>query len=143
MRVTAFRLSLTSLLLAAAAAPALAGNYAEGDPRPAARTSEVPSAAVAADTRTWLAAAPTVGYPEGNPQAISQVSQKTRVAVRSEAVAWVRSGMSQLAYANAPSDSRGPSYARAAQVFEAMRQGDATANAQSLVPPPNANAIAR
>ncbi|OUM00084.1 hypothetical protein A8M77_23145 [Variovorax sp. JS1663] len=98
---------------------------------------------MAAETRTWMAAAPTVGYPDGNPKAVPQVSQNTRAAVRSEAVAWVRSGMSQIAYGNAPSDSRGPSYTRAAQAFEAMRQGDATANAQYLVPPRSASAIAR
>lgn len=127
MRPSRTTLALIASVLAAASVPALAGNYAEGDPRPQARSVQISATDVTAQTRQWMASAPTLGYPEGNPRASIQVGQKTRAQVQAEAVAWVASGMSQIAYGEAPVDSVGPSYKKAAQAFGSIRSGDASA----------------
>jgi hypothetical protein len=127
MRPSRTILAFIASVLAAASVPVLAGNYAEGDPRPQARTAQISATDVAAQTRQWMASAPTLGYPEGNPRASVQVGQKTRAQVQAEAVAWVASGMSQIAYGEAPVDSVGPSYRKAAQAFDSIRAADASA----------------
>lgn len=113
-------LALSSLCLAAATVPALAGNYAEGDPRPSALPTQLTTAQVQHETRQWRATAPTVGYPEGHPRATAIPGQKSRAEVHAEAVAWTRSGMSEIAYGEVALDSRGPSYERALQAFRAL-----------------------
>lgn len=125
MQASSLRSILAGALLAAAAAPALAGNYAEGDPRPEAQPTQASRAAVASEARTWMATAPTVGYPEGNPREVAPAGQKSRAEVRAEAVAWVKSGMAQLAYGEAEADSIGPTYQRAAQAYSVLREADA------------------
>ena len=127
MRIARTPFALIALAMAAVSSPALAGNYAEGDPRPQARTAQISATDVAAQTRQWMASAPTLGYPEGNPRASAQVDQKTRAQVQAEAVAWVASGMSQIAHGEAPVDSVGPSYRKAAQAFDSIRAADASA----------------
>lgn len=87
---------LFAILIGGSAAGAFAGNYAEGDPRPAGFNSELSRSAVSSEAKNWAATAPTVGYPEGNPRASVTVSQRTRAEVQAEAVAWVQSGMAQL-----------------------------------------------
>jgi len=128
MRLFRTTIALIATALTAAAAPALAGNYAEGDPRPQARAEQASAADVASQTRQWLASAPTIGYPEGNPRATVQVSQKTRAEVQAEAVAWVASGMSQIAYGEVSVDNMGPIYKRASQAFSNIRSGDVGAS---------------
>lgn len=127
MRLSRTSLALIASVLTAASVPAIAGNYAEGDPRPQARSAQASIADVAAQTRQWMAEAPTVGYPEGNPRDAVQVGQKSRAQVQAEAVAWVASGMSQIAYGEAPVDSAGPSYRKAAQTFGSLRSSDSSA----------------
>lgn len=104
-----------------ATAPAFAGNYAEGDPRPQTRTAHESAINVANETRAWLRSAPTLGYPEGCACVAPQVSQKSRDMVRAEAQAWVASGMAQIAYGEVGHDSIGPSFTRAAQSFSSLR----------------------
>ncbi|MBN8747645.1 MAG: hypothetical protein J0I65_09060 [Variovorax sp.] len=129
MQFSRTALVIIASAMTAAAAPALAGNYAEGDPRPKAAASQTSVSDVSGQTRQWMATAPTVGYPEGNPRAVVQTGQKTRAQVQAEAVAWVASGMSQVAYSNASKDSMGPSYKRAEQEFARLRgQGGSVAS---------------
>ena len=109
--------------LLAAALPAVAGNYAEGDPRPDLRPSQGTTADVRAETRQWLATAPTVGYPEGEAKAAALPRQKTRAQVQAEAVDWVRSGMVGVTNGEVPFDSRGPSYEQAVKAFDDLRAG--------------------
>lgn len=127
MRSSRTTLALIASVLAAASVQAFAGNYAEGDPRPQARSAQLSAADVTAQTRQWMENTPTLGYPEGNPRASVQVGHKTRAQVQAEAVAWVASGMSQIAYGEAPVDSVGPSYRKAAQAFGSIRTSDASA----------------
>lgn len=141
MQISSLRLPLASMLLAAAAVPAFAGNYAEGDPRPVAQTSNVSSPAVAAETRAWMAAAPTLGYPEGNPQAVVQVQQKTRAAVQADTMNWIRSGLGALSYSDAYASGNHPAYAKASRAYAQLRgSGDA---ASASLTPVDGNAVTR
>ncbi len=91
---TSLKTSLTlAALLSVIAGPALAGNYAEGDPRPAPLTSSTSRAAVAADTQRWLQSSVDKGHPEGNPRAVMSVSANTRAMVQADTLAWMRSGL--------------------------------------------------
>lgn len=127
-------LTLASLSLAAAMAPTFAGNYAEGDPRPGSQPNQLSIAQVQNETRQWMASAPTAGYPEGNPRAVVHAGQKTRAQVQAEAIAWTKSGMSEIAYGEIASDSRGPSYDRALQAFNELNAGNRAAAAPGATP---------
>eukprot|EP01032_Pedospumella_encystans_P031417 gene31417-35462_t len=81
-------------LLAAAAAPSFAGNYAEGDPRPASFSSSTTREAVTAEARQWLKTAPTQGYTDGTPQQqVATVSANSRAAVAADTRLWMQSGL--------------------------------------------------
>ncbi|WP_431273243.1 hypothetical protein ACQ858_13550 [Variovorax ureilyticus] len=121
MQMSALRLPLAALVLTAAAVPAFAGNYAEGDPRPVALSSSVSGSAVAADTRAWMASAPTVGYPEGNPRAVVQVQENTRAAVQADTMNWIKSGLASVQFGEAGADPSRPTYRQAAQAYAEMR----------------------
>ena len=111
---TSFKTSLTlAALLGAIAGPALAGNYAEGDPRPVPLTSNTSRAAVAAETQRWLQSAPDQGYPEGNPRAVVRVTSNSREMVQADALAWVRSGMATATSGEAGADPTRPAYRQA------------------------------
>ncbi|MBS0426574.1 MAG: hypothetical protein JSR41_04710 [Proteobacteria bacterium] len=131
MQITAKAIAIFASTATLACAPAFAGNYAEGDPRPQPLTAQASAGDVATQTRQWMATAPTVGYPEGNPRASVQVGQKSRAQVNAEAVAWVASGMSQIAYGEVGMDSMGPAYKSAMQAFNSIRASQA---AQVSVP---------
>lgn len=124
MNRTRSAFALLASALTIASAPALAGNYAEGDPRPQALPTQASAAEVAAQTREWLASAPTVGYPEGDARASVQVGQKSRAQVQAEAVAWVASGLSQIAYGEAGADTASPAYKNAAQAYAGLRSSE-------------------
>ena len=111
--------TLTSLALAATALPAFA-DYSEGDPRPMPLPSQNSAAEVAAQTRQWLATAPTVGYPDGNPRDIPTVNQRSRAQVNAEAVAGVKSGLLQVAYEDSPMDAHGPAYQQTLKSYAAL-----------------------
>lgn len=115
------RFSIAAALLAAVAAPAFAGNYAEGDPRPVAFTSSVSSASVAADTRAWMASAPTVGYPEGNPREVAQVGQNSRAAVVADTMNWIKSGLAATQFGESGADMSNPKYRQAANAYATLR----------------------
>ena len=121
MNASSIRLSLLSVVLSAAALPALAGNYAEGDPRPVAFTSTASSAAIAAETRAWMATAPTGGYPQGEPRAIAQVSQNSRAMVQADTKNWIASGLSTVRYSQAGADRARPAYVQAAKAYAELR----------------------
>ncbi|MBP6895751.1 MAG: hypothetical protein KBC94_15145 [Pseudacidovorax sp.] len=127
MRIARTPFALIALAMAAVSSPALAGNYAEGDPRPAATASQLSRADVAHETRDWMATAPATGYPEGEARATVTVSRKTRAQVQAEAEAWVASGMSQMAYGEVPFDTAGPAYRRAQQAFNSLRANSTAA----------------
>lgn len=117
MQTSILRLPLASLVLAAAALPAFAGNYAEGDPRPVAFSSAVSSSAVAADTRSWMASAPTVGYPEGNPLPVAQVRENSRAMVQADTMNWVKSGLANVQFGESGADSANPAYRKAVSAY--------------------------
>ena len=125
MPISMLRLSLATLVLTAAAAPALAGNYAEGDPRPVASSSTVSAAALAAETRKWMASAPTVGYPEGNPAAAVQVRENSRAMVQADTMNWVKSGLASVQFGESGDDPTHPAYRRAASAYAALRNASA------------------
>ncbi len=129
MQMSSLRLPLASLVLAAAVAPAFAGNYAEGDPRPVALSSSVSGSAVAADTRVWMASAPTIGYPDGNPRAVVQVQENTRAAVQADTMNWIKSGLAAVQFGEAGADPSRPAYRQAAQAYAEMRNAGASAKA--------------
>lgn len=121
MQASSIRLSLLSIVLAAAAIPVMAGNYAEGDPRPVAFTSTASPAVVAAETRAWMATAPTGGYPQGEHRAVAQVSQKSRAEVRADTMNWIASGLSTVQYSEAGADRARPAYVKAAKAYADLR----------------------
>lgn len=88
-------LSATAFVaLVASAAPSFAGNYAEGDPRPAPFTSSTTRDAVTAEARRWLETAPTQGYTDGTPERPSvTVSANSRAAVAADTRLWLQSGL--------------------------------------------------
>lgn len=124
MQMSMLRLPLATLALAAAAVPALAGNYAEGDPRPVAFSSTVSGAAVAADTRSWVASAPTVGYPEGNPRAVVRVQENSRAMVQADTMNWVKSGLAAVQFGEAGADPTNPAYRKAASAYAELRNAN-------------------
>lgn len=95
-----------AFVLATSGSVALAGNYAEGDPRPVPSVSTVKRAEVATEARQWLKTAQVPGYPEGNPRPSATDSNNSRAAVKAGTVEWVRSGVSasQFGEANAGLD---------------------------------------
>ena len=121
---TSLKTSLTlAALLSAIAGPALAGNYAEGDPRPAPLTSSTIRAAVAADTRNWLQNSPDQGYPEGNPRAVASVSANSRAMVQADTLTWIRSGLAAATNGEAGADLSRPAYRQAAAEYARLRNG--------------------
>lgn len=122
-RTLKFPLAL-AILLTAIAGPAFAGNYAEGDPRPAPLTASMSGAAVVADTQRWLQTAPDQGYPEGNPRAVVSVSSNSRAAVQADTMIWMRSGLAAAQLGEAGADISRPAYRRAAADY-ARRRGSA------------------
>jgi hypothetical protein len=110
-------------LLAAIAGPVSAGNYAEGDPRPAPLTASTSRAAVDADTQRWLQSSPTQGYPEGNPRAVTSVSSNTRAVVQADTLIWMRSGLAAAQNGEAGADVARPAYRQAAAEYARLRGG--------------------
>ncbi|WP_285414382.1 hypothetical protein [Variovorax sp. efr-133-TYG-130] len=116
-------------LLGAAAAPSLAGNYAEGDPRPVPMASSTTRAAVAADAQQWLKAAPTQGYTDAIAQAPAVVSTNTRAAVAADTRLWLQSGLAAKQNGEAGADAAQPGYRQAAADYSS-RKAAAQAQAQ-------------
>ena len=116
-------LLLLPLLLGAIAGTASAGNYAEGDPRPAPLTLTVSRDAVAADTRGWLQSAPDRGYPEGHPRAAVGVSANSREMVQADTLIWIRSGLAAAQNGEAGADMSTPAYRQAAAEYARLRSG--------------------
>ena len=114
-----------SSLLGLAAAPSLAGNYAEGDPRPVPFSSSTTRAAVSADARQWLASAPTQGYAEGSPQPEPRVSANSRAAVAADTRLWIRSGLAAQQNGEAGADPSSPAYRQAAAEYARLRTSPA------------------
>ena len=114
---------LLTVLLGAIAGPALAGNYAEGDPRPAPLTLTISRDAVAADTRGWLRNAPDRGYPEGHPRAAVGVSASSREMVQADTLIWIRSGLAAAQNGEAGVDMSTPAYRQAAAEYARLRSG--------------------
>jgi len=112
-----------SVLLVAAAGPAMAGNYAEGDPRPTPSTSSTSRADVAADTQRWLQSAPTLGYPEGDPKAVASVSGLSRAEVQADTQLWMRSGLAAAQNGEAGADFSRPAHRQAAAEYARLRNG--------------------
>ncbi|MGK6308633.1 hypothetical protein [Variovorax sp. DT-64] len=111
-----------SVLMAAMAGPALAGNYAEGDPRPATLTSSASRTDIAADAQGWLQSAPTQGYPEGDPQAMTRVSGNTRAVIQADTLTWMRSGLAAVQNGEAGADTSRPAYWQAAAEYARLRK---------------------
>lgn len=119
---TSLKTSLTlAALLSAIAGPALAGNYAEGDPRPAPFTSSNSRAEVAADTQRWLQGSLDQGYPEGNPRAVLSVSSNSRAVVQADTLAWMRSGLAAAMNGEAGADTARPAYRQATAEYARLR----------------------
>lgn len=130
--MSSLRLSLVSLALAAAAAPVFAGNYAEGDPRPVALTSNISRTAVEVATRAWMPTAPSAGYMQGDPRPVAQVSQLSRAVVQAETMNWVSSGLAAVQYGERGADPSNLAYVQAARKFASLRnaaQGPRTTQA--------------
>ncbi|WP_454908291.1 hypothetical protein [Variovorax gossypii] len=122
-----------AIFLTAFAGSAFAGNYAEGDPRPAPATASMSRAAVIADTQRWLQDAPDLGYPQGNPRAVVNVSSNTRAAVQADTLIWVRSGLAAAQLGEAGADLSRPVYQRAAAEYARRRNSpEFTALAQDI-----------
>lgn len=118
------KLLTRAAMLSAAVAlslPAVAGNYAEGDPRPAARTSAASSAEVSAATKDWLASAPTVGYPEGNPREVISAGTISRELVITDTLNWMRSGLASYANSERGMDPAQPGFSNAARAYAHLR----------------------
>lgn len=112
-------------LLAIASAPSLAGNYAEGDPRPVPLTSSTTRAAVAADAQQWLKSAPTQGYTDGISQQAVAVSANTRAAVAADTRLWIQSGLAAQQNAEAGADTTRPAYRQAFAEYARLRASPA------------------
>ncbi len=121
---TSLKTSLTlAALLSAIAGPALAGNYAEGDPRPVPLTSSTSRATAASDTRNWLLSSPDQGYPEGNPRAVVSVGANSRAMVQADTLIWIRSGLAAATNGEAGADVSRPAYKQAAAEYARLRNG--------------------
>jgi len=145
---TSVKTSLTlAALLGAIAGPALAGNYAEGDPRPVPLTSSTSRAAVAAEAQRWLQTAPHQGYPEGNPRAVASVSSNSREMVQADTLAWVRSGMAIATSGEAGADPTRPAYRQAVAEYARMSGNSGTGTPVGSLTqqdgPPNASTARR
>ncbi|MEJ8855891.1 hypothetical protein WKW79_15015 [Variovorax robiniae] len=117
------KINLVAAALLAGATSAMAGNYAEGDPRPVARTSTTSSAQVAADTQRWMQTAPTQGYPEGDPRTQTVTSTISRAAVLADTMLWVRSGLAAAQNGEAGADTSRQAYRQAQERYARMRSG--------------------
>lgn len=133
MQKSSLRLSLASIALSAAMAPAFAGNYAEGDPRPVALTSSTSRTAVEAATRAWMPTAPSAGYTQGDPRPVARSSQLSRAVVQAETMDWVKSGLAAMSYGDRSVDPSSPAYVRAARKFASSR--NASQDAQTSQAP--------
>lgn len=122
MQNFSLRISLAAIALSAVMAPAIAGNYAEGDPRPVASTSTTSRTAVAAATRAWMPTAPSPGYTQGDPRPVAQVSQVSRAVVQAEIRDWVKSGLAAMQYGERSADLSSPAYVQAARKFATLRK---------------------
>lgn len=134
MPTSTFRFSLLSVVLAAAAAPALAGNYAEGDPRPVASHSTKSSSAVAAEAQAWTRTAPTGGYPQGDSKPLT-VQVTSRAAVEADTMRWIRAGLSSVQYGEAGADAVRPAYRQAARAYANASVGNRDAQAPLATSP--------
>lgn len=109
-------------LAASFAGPALAGNYAEGDPRPAPFASAMDRAQVASEAQRWAQTAPQ-GYPEGNPRAAAVVSSNNRAAVVADTLIWMKSGLAAAQNGEAGADTARATYRQAAVEYARLRSG--------------------
>lgn len=141
MQMSSLRLPLISVMFVAAAAPAFAGNYAEGDPRPVALTSSATRDAVATDTRVWMVTAPSAGYTEGDPRPVAQVGQNSRAVVQADTMNWIRSGLAFVQYGEAGADRSRPAYLQAARAYANLR--GAGQDAQTSQAPAALGTVAR
>jgi hypothetical protein len=112
-------------LLALASAPSLAGNYAEGDPRPVPLASSTTRAAVTADAQQWLKSAPTQGYTAGYAQQAAVVSANSRAAVAADTRLWIQSGLAALQNGEAGADTTRPAYRQAVAEYNKLRASPA------------------
>ncbi|NVM92566.1 hypothetical protein FHT32_006257 [Variovorax sp. SG517] len=112
-------------LLGTVAAPSFAGNYAEGDPRPAPLASSTTRAAVTADAVQWLKTAPTQGYTSGYRQEPAVVSANSRAAVEADTRLWIQSGLAARQAGEAGADSMKPGYREAAAEYARLRASPA------------------
>jgi hypothetical protein len=112
-------------LLGTIAAPSFAGNYAEGDPRPAPLVSSTTRAAVTADAVQWLKTAPTQGYTSGYEQQAVVVSANSRAAVAADTQLWIRSGLAARQSGEAGADTMRPGYREAAAEYARLRASPA------------------
>ena len=113
-------------LLAATAAPSFAGNYAEGDPRPASFSSSTTREAVTAEARQWLRTAPTQGYTDGTPQQqVATVSANSRAAVAADTRLWMQSGLAAKQSGEAGADPTRAGYRQAQAEYTRLRASPA------------------
>lgn len=112
-------------LLAIASAPSLAGNYAEGDPRPVPFASAATRAAVTADAQQWRKDAPTQGYTDGISQQAAVVSENTRAAVAADTRLWIQSGLAAQQGGEAGADTTRPAYRQAVAAYDKLRASPA------------------
>lgn len=112
-------------LLAIASAPSLAGNYAEGDPRPVPLASSTTRAAVTADAQQWLKGAPTQGYTASYAPPTAVGPANSRAAVAADARLWVQSGMAALQNSEAGADTTRPAYRQAMAEYDKLRASPA------------------
>lgn len=113
-------------LLAATAAPSFAGNYGEGDPRPASFSSSTTREAVTAETRQWLETAPTQGYTDGTPQRpVAAVSANSRAAVAADTRLWMQSGLAAKQSGETGADPTRPGYRQAVAEYTRLRASPA------------------
>ncbi|MDQ0017519.1 hypothetical protein J2W23_005932 [Variovorax boronicumulans] len=108
-------------LLAIASAPSLAGNYAEGDPRPVPLASSTTRAAVTTDAQQWLKSAPTQGYTASYAPPTAVGPANSRAAVAADARLWVQSGMAALQNSDAGADPTRPAYRQAMAEYNKLR----------------------
>lgn len=112
--------------LLAAAAPSFAGNYAEGDPRPASFSSSTTRDAVTAEARQWLRTAPTQGYTDGTPQQpVATVSANSRAAVAADTRLWMQSGLAAKQAGEAGADPTRAGYRQAVAEYTRLRASPA------------------
>jgi hypothetical protein len=111
--------------LALASAPSLAGNYAEGDPRPVPLASSTTRAAVTADAQQWLRSSPTQGYTDGLAQQAAVVSANSRADVAADTRLWIQSGLAAQQNGEAGADTTRPAYRQAMAEYTKLRASPA------------------